>query len=49
MARGRIDVPEVVRLMSAVARAVEHLHSQGIVHRDVKPSNILIDREGSPS
>ncbi len=38
----------IVRLITAVARAVEHLHSHGIVHRDLKPSNILLDREERP-
>ena len=36
------------RLVSAVARAVDHLHQQGIVHRDLKPSNILLDGDGQP-
>jgi eukaryotic-like serine/threonine-protein kinase len=37
-------VEEIVRLLSHVARALEHAHSRRIVHRDVKPSNILIER-----
>ena len=37
-----------VRIVSAIARAVEYLHRQGIVHRDLKPSNILLDAQGEP-
>ena len=48
IARGPVHVQTAVRLLGAVARAVEHLHQQGIVHRDLKPSNILLDREGEP-
>jgi serine/threonine-protein kinase len=37
-----------VRIVGAIARAVEYLHRQGIVHRDLKPSNILLDAQGEP-
>ena len=35
-------------LTAAVAEALHHAHKRGLVHRDVKPANILIDRSGSP-
>jgi hypothetical protein len=35
-------------LMAKVARAVHHAHQKGILHRDLKPGNILLDRNGEP-
>lgn len=41
-------VAHAVRLMAQVARAVHHAHQRGILHRDLKPGNILLDRQGEP-
>jgi serine/threonine-protein kinase len=38
----------VVRIISAVASALDHAHERGLYHRDVKPANILIANPGSP-
>jgi WD40 repeat protein/serine/threonine protein kinase len=37
----------VARVGVQVADALEHAHKQGILHRDVKPSNLLLDRQGT--
>ena len=37
-----------VALMAKVARAVQYAHAQGILHRDLKPGNILLDGQGEP-
>jgi serine/threonine-protein kinase len=44
---GRLPIPEAVAYAIEIARALGAAHAQHIVHRDVKPQNVLIDEEGS--
>src|SRR6188768_290196 len=43
-ARGPIAPHEVARILREVAWALAYAHAQGVVHRDVKPANILLER-----
>jgi serine/threonine-protein kinase len=45
---GTRDRSEALRRLAAVARALDHIHRQGVVHRDLKPTNILVDPGGRP-
>ena len=44
--RGRLPLEETVALVAQVASALDHAHAGGVVHRDVKPANIMIDGAG---
>ncbi|MFO0980433.1 MAG: protein kinase [Planctomycetota bacterium] len=46
IARQRLSVKEGARLIAQAARAIHVAHQQGIIHRDVKPSNILVEKGG---
>ncbi len=43
---GRLQAAEVTQIVREVAWALAYAHRQGVVHRDVKPENILLEREG---
>jgi len=46
--RGPLEPREVKRIGEALAGALAHIHDRGIVHRDVKPSNVLLAEDGTP-
>lgn len=45
--RGRLELPEAISVVVQTARALAAAHRQGVIHRDVKPANLLIARDGS--
>jgi serine/threonine protein kinase len=44
---GPLPESDIVRIAADVARALEFAHAQGVIHRDLKPDNILIHADGS--
>jgi len=46
--RHALGVRERLALLGKVCDAVEHAHQKGVIHRDLKPGNILVDESGQP-
>ena len=45
--KGTLNWREALHFATQIAKALEHAHSRGIIHRDIKPHNIMILKDGS--
>ena len=45
--RGYLSVPETISIVGQAARGLDYAHRNGVVHRDVKPGNILLAEDGT--
>jgi serine/threonine protein kinase len=44
---GQFSIPDTLRLAADLLDALDHAHTQGIIHRDVKPANVVLSSEGA--
>ncbi|MFE4632318.1 serine/threonine-protein kinase [Streptomyces sp. NPDC056773] len=48
MDAGPLSAVQVTRIGAEISSALDHVHAHGVIHHDVKPSNILLGEEGAP-
>ena len=46
--KGKLGEEETIKILKPVAAALDYAHGKGVVHRDVKPGNVMIAKDGTP-
>ena len=46
--KGTLSEDETIKLLKPIAEALDYAHGEGVIHRDVKPANIMIRKDGHP-
>ena len=46
--KGTLSEDETVNLLTPIAAALDYAHGKGVVHRDIKPGNVMIAKDGTP-
>jgi eukaryotic-like serine/threonine-protein kinase len=44
--QGPLEIPRAAQYISQAAKGLQHAHERGLIHRDVKPGNLMVDRSG---
>lgn len=47
-ASGHLPLDEVLRILHPISDALDYAHAEGLIHRDVKPANVMFDQRGQP-